>query len=114
MAERELAGGGANPLVEQVLGFLNFSSGTSDPQFLANVNALFGQIALETTGKIQRPVWKRLGQRLRESLEALTQVSPTFRDAEQAASVLALVFESTLPAYRQFHADSLFHHTDET
>src|SRR5687768_11030955 len=114
MAERELAGGGPGPLVEQVLGYLNFSSGAADPQFLANLNALYGQVAQETTGKIQRPVWKRLGQKLRESLLALTQTNPTFRDADQAAGVLALVFDSVLPAYRQFHADLLFHHTDDT
>ena len=114
MAERELAGGGPGPLVEQVLGYLNFSSGAADPQFLANLNALYGQVAQETTGKIQRPVWKRLGQKLRESLSALTQTNPTFRDADQAAGVLALVFDSVLPAYRQFHADLLFHHTDDT
>lgn len=124
MVERELDPGGTRrsmegvpagtPLVEQVLGYLNFSSGAADGQFLANLNALFGQVAEQTTAKVQRPTWKRLGDRLREALVQLTESSPAFRDAQQAADVLRLVFDEVLPAYRRFHSDLLFHHCDET
>jgi hypothetical protein len=102
------------PLVEQVLGYLNFSSGAADGQFLANLSALFGQVAEQTEGKIQRPTWKRLGDRLRDALAQLTQTSPAFRDAQQAAELVRLVFDEVLPAYRRFHSDLLFHHSDET
>src|SRR5687768_8310497 len=43
MAERELDAAGDASL-DQALGYLNFSSGTSDPLFLARINALFGRI----------------------------------------------------------------------
>ncbi|HZL90302.1 MAG TPA: hypothetical protein VFB96_18195 [Pirellulaceae bacterium] len=124
MVERELDPGGTRrsaegapagpPLVEQVLGYLNFSSGAADGQFLANLNALFAQVAVQTEGKIQRPTWKRLGDRLRESLAQLTQTSAAFRDAQQAAEVVRLVFDVVLPTYRRFHSDLLFHHSDDT
>ena len=101
------------PLVEQLLGYLNFSSGASDGQFLANLNALFGQIAEEGSSG-SRPVWKRMADRLRETLAKLGQSSATFRDAQQASEVLRLVFDEALPAYQRHHADLLFHQTDET
>jgi hypothetical protein len=99
------------PLVEQLLGYLNFSSGASDGQFLANLNTLFGQVAEDPPGK--RPAWKRLGDRLRESLASLSQSSAAFRDAQQASEVLRLVFDEAMPTYRRHHADLLFHQTDE-
>jgi hypothetical protein len=99
------------PAVEQVLGYLNFSSGASDVQFLANLNHLF-----EPPG--QRPplvlAAQQVGRMLSERLAGLRGQSPTFRDAEQASAVLELVFGQALPAYRRFHRDLLFHHTDES
>ncbi|HUE74914.1 MAG TPA: hypothetical protein VMP01_28870 [Pirellulaceae bacterium] len=103
----------ARPLVEHLLGYLNFSSGASDGQFLANVNTLFGQVAQEPTGESKRPAWKRLGDRLRQALAQLGQTSPAFSDARQASEVLRLVFDEALPAYRRHHADLLFHQSEE-
>src|SRR5690606_7738264 len=40
--------------------------------------------------------------------------APAFRDAEQASAVLDLVFRHTLPGYRQFHRDLLFHQTEQS
>jgi hypothetical protein len=99
------------PAVDQVLGYLNFSSGAADVQFLANLNTLFEQAAARQTGL---PIWLEVGRLLTESLAALREKSPAFRDAEQATAALELVFDQTLPAYRQFHRDLLFHQTDET
>jgi len=99
------------PAVEQVLGYLNFSSGAADAQFLANLNSLFEQTAARKTGL---PVWLEVGRLLTDRLTKLRESSPAFRDAEQATAVLELVFDQTLPAYRQFHRDLLFHQTDET
>jgi hypothetical protein len=106
--DAQAAGGAA---VEQVLGYLNFSSGNPDSQFLANLNALFEATGSERTGV---PVWLEVGRLLTERLAALRNSSPTFHDADQAAAVLELVFDQTLPAYRQFHRDLLFHHTDQS
>ncbi len=115
MVERELdARANTAPLVEQVLGYLNFSSGASDGQFLANLNGLFAEVADLTESPSQRAAWKRLGDRLRDALSQLTQTSPAFRDAEQASGVVRLVFDAALPAYRRHHSDLLFHQTEET
>jgi hypothetical protein len=97
--------------VEKVLGYLNFSSGAPDPQFLANLNLLF---ELTAGHKPQAPTWRAVGQFLQDELAARGGTSPTFRDIEQARSVLGLVFDQALGAYREFHRDLLFHQTDES
>ncbi len=99
------------PAVEQILGYLNFSSGAADGQFLGNLNQLFDSVACQCPGS---PTWREAGQLLIDRLANLRTSSPTFRDAEQAASVLELVFDQTLPAYRRYHRELLFHRTDET
>jgi hypothetical protein len=101
----------AGSAVEQVLGYLNFSSGAADAQFLANLDRLFEQTAAEHSGV---PVWLEVGRRLTERLTELRNQSAAFRDADQATAVLELVFDQTLPAYQRFHRDLLFHRTDET
>src|SRR5687768_5308250 len=108
MGTRELEPGGP-PALEQVLGYLNFSSGAADPQFLTNLNSLFAQIASTASGT---PLWLEVGRLLTERLVLLQGHSPTFQDAAQASAVLGLVFDRTLPAYREFHRDLLFHHSD--
>ena len=107
MSSREPPAAGATA-VEQVLGYLNFSSGAADPQFLANLNSLF-EAASEEPGV---PAWLAVSRLLTERLAVLRASSPAFRDADQAAAVLELVFDRTLPAYREFHRDLLFHQTD--
>lgn len=108
MGKRELEAGG-EPALQQVLGYLNFSSGAVDPQFLANLNHLFAHVASAGSGT---PVWLEVGRLLTERLVLLQGHSPAFSDAAQASAVLELVFDRTLPAYREFHRDLLFHHTD--
>lgn len=99
----------ACPLADQVLGYLNFSSGTPDPQFLANLDRLFEEVALAGI----KPVWQGVARRLRERLQQLQATNSAFRDATQAEAALRLVFERGLAAYREFHRDLLFHQTDE-
>lgn len=110
MPSREPQAAGASA-VEQVLGYLNFSSGAADPLFLANLNSLFEAAAAQSPGT---PTWQAVSRLLSERLTALRGSSPAFRDADQAAAVLDLVFGRTLPAYREFHRDLLFHQTDES
>jgi hypothetical protein len=110
MGTRELDKEGS-PALEQVLGYLNFSSGAADNQFLANLNRLFELVAGEQPGV---PPWLSVGRLLTDRLRQLEAQSATFHDAQQGTSVLELVFDRALPAYREFHRDLLFHHTDET
>jgi hypothetical protein len=114
-----------------VLGYLNFSSGASEPRFLENLNRLFGKVAGARStggGKRDSPIfanakigtgpektaWRVLGDLLRAELQGAHATSEAFRHTEQAEAVLQLVFEQVLPAYREFHADLLFHQTEET
>lgn len=91
-------------LARDILGYLNFSSGTSDPRFLGNLNELF--VAVE------EPAWQAVGKALRTELQAVRGTSDAFRHVEQAEAVLGLVFDEALPAYRRFHRDLLFHQTE--
>ena len=43
-----------------ILGFLNFSSGSPDPRFLENLSKLFGWVANGLSEK--KPVWQALGE----------------------------------------------------
>ena len=104
-------GPGGPPALEQVLGYLNFSSGAPDLQFLANLNRLFEAAAATSSGA---PLWLEVSRQLTERLEELKRRAGVFQDAEQATAVLELVFDRTLPAYREFHRDLLFHHSDPT
>jgi hypothetical protein len=96
---------------QEVLGYLNFSGGAADPGFLRSLNHLFGEA--EAAATPSKPAWKCLAETLRRGLAALHDSSEAFRQTDQAEAVLGLVFDSTLPAYRRFHADLLFHQTDE-
>jgi hypothetical protein len=102
----------AAAIAQDILGYLNFSSGASDPRFLENVNKLFG---LLPAGKTSRePAWRALANILRGQLQAVRGTSDAFRQVDQAEAVLRLVFDAVLPAYREFHRDLLFHQTEET
>src|SRR4029079_6145485 len=59
-------------------------------------------------------LWLEVSRVLTERLADLRTSSSTFSDAEQAAAVLELVFDQTLPAYRRFHRDLLFHRADDS
>lgn len=96
---------------QEVLGYLNFSSGASDPKVLRNVNLLYAASAAE--GQSSDPACQRLARRLLECLDRLEGSAPGFDNVEQARAVLHLTFERGLPAYRQFHRDLLFHQSDE-
>ncbi|MGA2616634.1 MAG: hypothetical protein ABSF26_03430 [Thermoguttaceae bacterium] len=98
-------------IAQDVLGYLNFSSGAADPRFLRNVNHLFGAVEGESGAK--QPAWKGFGQVLRRTLDDLRGRSEAFRQSDQAEAVLRLVFDAVLPAYRQFHAELLQHQTEE-
>jgi len=107
--------GGRSPedgnVVEQILGYLNFSSGAEDSRFLANLNRVF---ELAGAKNLAEPVWRTAWDDLERELAALASASATFRDAEQAASVLRLVRDHAVPGYFEFHRDLLFHQSEAT
>ena len=90
--------------VSDILGYLNFSSGVLDVQFLKAWNALFESFAAK--GSVE--IWHDILEVLDFELERLTAVGGAFRDSRQARSALALVREA-LVEYRKFHEDTLFH-----
>jgi hypothetical protein len=95
---------------QELLGYLNFSSGSSDPQFLQNLGALFA--AVESDPGAAQNSWQAVGRSLREQLEKLAGSEPAFQDVEQARGVLRLAFEVLPARYRDFHRDLLFHQRD--
>ncbi|MCZ6644147.1 MAG: hypothetical protein O7F71_21440, partial [Gammaproteobacteria bacterium] len=98
----------AQPL-QQVLGYLNFSSGASDPQFLATLNLLFAEAEEQSPTE---PIWRCVCTRLEKSLHEVEQSSSAFADAQQARHVLSLLREF-FPAYFRYHADLLAHVEDQ-
>jgi hypothetical protein len=93
-------------LFQEILGYLNFSSGISDPRFLANLNQLFGRIEEAAP---QAESWKLAYELLTERLTELAQSSAAFQESDQARSVLQLAFQEVLPKYLEHHRDLLFH-----
>ena len=90
--------------LDQVLGYLNFSSGAPDNKVLKNLNYLFDQLLQHDT---TCPMWKVVCHTLGQRLGELEQTSAAFRDAEQAQVALSLVENDVLPGYRHFHQDLL-------
>ena len=95
----------------KILGNLNFSSGTADPRFCKTSIAFRGDRCLP--GRVE-PTWKAMHRFLAKALQDLHGQGEAFRQVDQAEAVLGLVFEKTLPGYRQFHADLLFHQSEES
>jgi len=101
----------ADPLAA-LLGYLNFSSGAVDPAAWQAANALFARFEpSDPDGGVVEAAdtASRVGTVLRESLATLGGTDPAFRDGQQAAAVIGLVFDRLLPAYRQYHRDLLEH-----
>lgn len=86
----------------KVLGYLNFSNGKSDTDFLSQLNRLADHCECESS-------WEPLQHQLAARLEKLTSSSPAFSDAAQASAAISITFDSLLPAYLEFHSDLLFH-----
>lgn len=103
--------------VQEILGYLNYSSGTPDPRFLGSLNRLFGLINTTLTTKrrtTRRTTWQLLPEVIRQGMSELRDSSQAFRHMEQAEAVLPLVFTEVLPAYQTFHRDLLYHQTEES
>jgi hypothetical protein len=111
MGKRELADVDRY-IVEQVLGYLNFSTGAPDPRFLSGLDRLHQHAAENASSSV--PPWLQVSHLLKEGLGQLQAESQAFDDSSQAAGVLERLYEEFLPAYLQFHRDLLFHQSDRT
>ena len=106
--------------LEEIAGYLNFSSGAEDPRFLANLSSLFGLLEARraegeaaTPGQPHaEPTWRALGNVIQAGLVHLDGSSEAFRQLDQAEAARRLVFDVVLPAYRRHHRDLLFHQSD--
>ena len=97
------------PEVDALLGYLNFSSGAPDARFQCGLNRLFA----ETEEKHGDGAWAEVGRTLEARLKERAGSPGPLQDASQAEGVLKIVFQRLLPAYRAFHADLLFHQSDD-
>ncbi len=97
-------------ILEEVVGYLNYSSGASDTKFLRNLNALFRSI--ENRLPEDDSAIDVLCAWLDDQMVRLSSSSSVFGDVDQARAVILLLREHLLPAYRTFHRDLLWHQSD--
>ncbi|MEX0610744.1 MAG: hypothetical protein WD229_01380, partial [Pirellulales bacterium] len=97
-------------LLEEAVGYLNFSSGASDPKFLRTINALFRSIEPHCQEECE-PVDVLCGW-LDERMTGLAANGGAFGDVSQARAIVGLLRDHLLPAYRSFHRDLLWHQRD--
>ena len=102
----------ADEALQQIAGYLNFSSGTSDPGTLANLDALCRPVKSENP-LLGPAAWLSLGDRLKNCISKLEGTSGAFESIDQAIAVVNLVWSDFLPAYIDFHRDLLFHQEPE-
>ncbi|MCA9217183.1 MAG: hypothetical protein KDB27_29140, partial [Planctomycetales bacterium] len=103
-------------ILEQMLGYLNFSSGASDAQFLSNLNALFDRVESmeQPSQEAETASWNIVPSLLKEKVAELRGSSAAFSDTTQVDAVLSLLTDDVLPDYLEFHNDLLFHQSAAT
>ncbi len=89
--------------MREALGYLNFSSGTSDPSFLKSLNSIWSQLSN------QKSYVEQLKDVLLSNLKEIPEVESAFSDTTQAESVITLGVDGVFPAYLEYHRDLLFH-----
>lgn len=114
----EIRNAGKDEDLVHVLGYLNFSSGKSDPKSLAALNRLYGWSLASSSPKTGSPFaglppWLTIQQWLQDRLVKLQSEKEIFRESDQASQVLKIVWLHLLPEYLDFHSDLLFHQEPE-
>ncbi|MCG8449249.1 MAG: hypothetical protein MI725_06690, partial [Pirellulales bacterium] len=92
--------------LEDVVGYLNFSSGASDPKFLHQLNQLYR--SLEAAGQHENSL-PQLCAWLHTTIERLHSGGGPFAEVAQAQAIVRFLEKELLPAYREFHRNLLFH-----
>lgn len=102
--------------LDEVLGYLNFSSGSPDPCFRDRLNRLFQRIEASEDAKAEP--WITLKDLLLARLaELAVDDAPerrAFANTAQALAVVEAVFGRLPAAYRRFHRDLLAHQDERT
>src|SRR6185369_4268857 len=101
---------GLSALLEVAVGYLNFSSGASDPRFLSAISSLFAGVECSCENG-QQPA-SVLCDWLERRMDELSASASAFGDVSQARSVVRLLRDHLMPAYRAFHRDLLWHQSD--
>jgi hypothetical protein len=94
----------------EAVGYLNFSSGSPDPQFLGHLNRLWQEVESDPRARDRVPAV--LATWLQERLLELEHEGGTFSDVSQARGVIQLALIDFPPRYRDHHRDLLFHQRD--
>lgn len=92
--------------MRDVLGYLNFSSGSPEPHFLSNISRIWASLPEKGHRR------EMLQSALLSSLEGLSANEAAFRDSRQARSVIEIGLGRLFEAYRSFHSDLFFHLND--
>ena len=95
---------GVHDHFRRILGYLNFSQGSPDPQFRSALNDYF-----RTYQPMQPQVCASFKADSLRHLRELSNSNSAFSNANQAHKVLDLTIDHLLPGYQQFHRDLLFH-----
>ena len=97
---------------EKILGYLNFSSGVSDPTFVSCVDQVFANLA--QTSDSDSTTANHFHQWLKSEIEThQSYPDAKIKNFDQALAVIDLVFENILPSYLRHHKDLLFHQNEE-
>ena len=98
--------------LHRLAGYMNFSSGASDPSIMAAWNTVF-DIASAGDPLTGPPAWLVVKDWISETLENLQANESAFQDCQQASRLASLLWSELLPAYLDFHRDLLFHQVPE-
>ncbi len=98
--------------LQQVVGYLNFSRGTSDPKTLAAWNFLYAS-AVQGKPLSGPPAWLIMRQWLEETTADMAEASANPTHYDQAFGMIRTLFSDALPAYIDRHKDLLFHQPPE-
>lgn len=99
-------------VLHQVVSYLNFSNGSSNPTTLAAWNRLYAEV---TAGRPLSglPAWLPIRHWLEDAVTELETASEPPRDYSQSRRLLQLIFSDGLPSYLDRHRDLLFHQPPE-
>jgi len=98
--------------LHRLAGYMNFSSGASDPSIMAAWNTVF-DIASAGDPLTGPPAWLVVKDWISETLQTLQANEAAFEDCKQASRLASLLWSELLPAYLDLHRDLLFHQVPE-
>ena len=95
---------GVHDLFRRILGYLNFSQGSPDPQFRSAINDFYRDHRTSSPD-----ISGLFGKTSEEHLADLSASNTAFSNAAQARQVLDLTINHVFPGYQHYHRDLLFH-----